>query len=149
MISTARPAPLYNTDYEDNYLLMGGGTNDVCGMISDARTVANIFTDWTTYITDRQSEGFIVIPRTVLPRSQPACGNIINFEADRQILNTLIRDYCTTNSITLNDIGNDPTIGQDEDSDNLTYYNAYKVHLTTAGANILVDAWGDALLTLI
>lgn len=131
----------YNAARDKNIILMGGGTNDVCSMLLLGRSVANIMTDWTTYVVARQAEGFVVIPRTVLPRSAPACNNLTNFETDRQALNALIVSYCSANGMQINDIGANATIGQLGDSDNLTYYKADKTHLTQAGADILGDGY--------
>lgn len=147
MISRSSPTAKYNSSYDKNILLMGGGTNDLCHILIDGWPVSHIFDDWQTYYNARIAEGWIVIPRTVLPRSQPACNNIVNFEADRQTYNTLIKNYCTTNGITICNCGDDATIGVAGASDNLTYYNADKVHLESAGATILANLYGTAVLT--
>lgn len=146
MITRSSPTPYYDSISDKNILLMGGGTNDICIMLSSGYSVANIFSFWQTYYDARVAEGWKVIPRTILPRSQPDCGNVANFNTDRASLNILIRNFCTANNVLLCDCAADSTIGIDGASDNTTYYNTDKVHLIQAGANILGSLYGEKII---
>lgn len=150
MISRASPSTKYDNNYTANILLMGGGTNDICRLLTDGWGVGHIFTDWQTYYSANTSHYQLIIPRTVLPRSQPACGNVANFNPDRGTYNTSMRNYCTTNNITICDCGADATIGVDGASDNFNYYQSGdQVHLIQAGADILGALYGDAIMSAI
>lgn len=150
MISRSNPTSKFDSSYTANILLMGGGTNDICRLLTDGWAVSHIFTDWQTYYNARIAEGWVIIPRTVLPRSQPACGNVVNFNPDRNSYNTLMRNYCTANNITVCDCGADATIGVDGASDNFTYYQSGdQVHLIQAGANILGSLYGASIMSKI
>lgn len=146
MITRSSPTPYYDATADKNILLMGGGTNDICIMLSSGYSVANIFSFWQTYYSARLAEGWKIIPRTILPRTQVTCGNLANFENDRNSLNTLIRNFCTANNVYLCDCGADSTIGVNGASDNTTYYNSDKVHLIQAGADILGNLYGEKII---
>ena len=107
------------------------GTNDICAGV----TVNTITANLQTIINNARNAGYYICMCTILPRSAPACGAVVDgtFESKRQQVNAWIR---TSNADMVCDIGNDPTIGQFGDSDNTTYYSD-QTHPTQAGGKII------------
>jgi hypothetical protein len=140
-----------------NILLMGGGTNDICAMVSEGRTVTDIHNDMVTYITGRQSAGFDkIIRRFIIDRKQPACAAVAGgvFEANRTSLHTLDVAYCLANNISMCRCDIDNNIGMDGCANNALYFiqgadPIGKVHLNTTGAGILHSLFEPLLNNLL
>ena len=118
-----------------------GGTNDLY-FGADASTTYNRI---VTYCQARQAAGWKVITFTLLPRSDG--GTPVTFEADRQTVNTSIRNNWTTFADALCDVGGDATIGAPGASTNPTYY-CDGVHLTDAGYAIVAGLANTAVLSI-
>ena len=102
------------------------GADDIFNGVTPATVYSNIQSICST-VTAVGSTKFVIF--TVLPAST------VN-ETNRQSLNTLIRNGGSC-SMTVADVGNDPTIGQAGDDTNTTYYQADQVHPTAAGQQIV------------
>lgn len=134
---------LYDDSLDYNILSFWGGTNDIFFGADAATTYSRI----VSYAQGRQSAGFEVIVSTILPRS--GGGTPGTFEADRQLVNTNIRDNWETFADALSDIASDSRIGDAGDETDGTYYSD-NIHLTNAGYAIIaeyVEEQVDALTT--
>jgi hypothetical protein len=91
-------------------------------------TVLSIERRMRDYVLRRRAKGWYVIVPTILPRT--GAGTPAGFEADRGTLNTwLLAGSSGANAVV--DLTGNANLS---DSTNVTYFNADKVHLTTAGA---------------
>jgi hypothetical protein len=91
-------------------------------------TVLSIERRMRDYVLRRRAKGWYVIVPTILPRT--GAGTPAGFEADRGTLNTwLLAGSSGANAVV--DLTGNANLA---DSTNVTYFNADKVHLTTAGA---------------
>ena len=112
----------------DNVLLAWEGTND---LFVNGASAATAYANLVTYCTARRAAGWKVIIGTLLPRAD--VGTPATFEADRQTVNTLLRQHWREFADALMDVGADPYIGQAGQTTNATYYAADLVHMTNAG----------------
>jgi lysophospholipase L1-like esterase len=119
--------PLYEPSIK-NVLVFWGGINDI---ITGTPNTTTVYNNIVSYCTTARIAGWKVIVRTITPASDAGTTNA-NFEANRQTINTLIRDNYATFADALDDVGDEPIVGQVGDSDN-TYYYIDKVHRTEAG----------------
>ena len=124
-----------------NILVLFGGTNDLYYGADAATTYNNI----VTYVTARRNAGYKVIINTILPRS----GGVtpVTFEADRQTVNTLLRNNWQSFADGLSDIASSTIIGQAGDESNATYY-ADSIHPTNAGYAIVAASVAEQINTL-
>jgi lysophospholipase L1-like esterase len=123
------------TPFTRNIAIAWEITND---LFLDDDTDTNTYNRYKTLCQDLQAAGFEVIAMTCLPRTQT--GTPANFETKRLSINQMIRDNLAEFADELVDIGNDVNIGQTGDSNDLTYYNADKVHLNATGHDVVYDA---------
>ncbi len=117
-------------------------TNDLFFGASAATAYAN----YVTLCGLARARGFKIVAMTCLPRSN--VGTPGSFEADRQTVNTSIRNNYASFADALADVGADTTIGDAGDELNLTYYQSDKVHMTDAGYDIVAEYVKVAILTL-
>ena len=112
------------------------GTNDIRTGVSQATSYANIQNICSTMhaINSTPIYVFTILPSNIVPASGP------DFETQRQALNTLIRNggVCP---YTVLDVGNDATIGQAGDQNNLTYFSSDGIHPTDAGQAIIANSY--------
>lgn len=133
--------PLYSSFKRDNIVVLWGGTNDLYFGASAATTYSRI----VEYATARRAAGYKVIVTTILPRSG---GDIPGtFEADRQTVNTNIRNNWATFADAVADVAANTDIGEAGDDLNLTYYPD-GVHLNNTGYAIVADLVRDQIVTL-
>lgn len=131
---------LYRKWVDYNVLVVWEITNELNAGIAAATALSN----YTTYCTNRRAVGWKVIAVTVLPRTS-ASGT---FEADRQTVNTSIRAGWTSYADALADVAADSRIGDAGDQNDLTYYLADAIHLTTAGAAVVAGIVTTAITGL-
>lgn len=120
--------PIYIIFAGTNDLKLGGTAADTWQRIQDLAALAHL-------------RRLKVVQLTILPRSD--AGTPGSFEADRQTINTNIRNNSGLFDA-IADVGNDATIGQAGDETNGTYYQDL-VHLTTAGNAIIATIVQTAL----
>jgi hypothetical protein len=139
--------PLYNGSVEHNVGVLWGGTNDDCA----GRSATDIFADIVTYVNNAKAVGFKMVVATCLPRTQ-LCGSVVGstYETVRLALNNLIRNNAQTYGYEVADVALDQNMGTSATaSNNTTYYNADKVHLTVTGATTLFKYFHGAIMNLI
>src|SRR5262249_47764498 len=93
----------------------------------------------------RRNAGYQVVVVTILPRSDGATPS--GFEANRQTVNTSIRNGIASFGTVVADAGADATIGVAGASSNATYYGD-GLHLLSAGDAILASVVKTAIDTL-
>lgn len=125
------------TNSGDPIYIIWAGTND----LKLGGTAATTWTGIQALAARARTCGFKVVQLTILPRSD--AGTPGSFEADRQTVNTNIRNNSTLFDA-IADVGADPTIGDAGDETNATYYQDL-VHLTTAGNAIVAGLVQTAL----
>lgn len=123
----------FDSSKDVNIACVFAGTND---MSFNPPTTQHVFDELKAYCLARRAMGSKVICVTCAPRGD-GFTNVTeaNMEIARQAYNTLIRND-TSFYDAIVDVGADPTIGDDGDEDNTTYY-ADKVHFTDAGYAIV------------
>jgi lysophospholipase L1-like esterase len=123
-----------------NNLVVLGGTNDATA----GADAATIYSRIVSYSAARIAAGFRVIVCTELPASDTAHNNV-TWNTTRATLNTSIRNGAAANGYTVADLAADANIGADGASDNVTYYQTDKLHLTTAGYGVMAGIVAGAL----
>ena len=123
-----------------NVCVAWGGTND----LFFGTAVATVQTRYSTYCSSRQTAGWRVVAVTMLPRSD--AGTPAGFETDRQTFNTWLRANYTTFADSLADIAADSRIGDDNDEQDTTYYNADLVHMNATGYGVVAGIVNTAVL---
>lgn len=111
---------------QTNILSVEIGANDLGNNISFGGNPNGFTTALATYLDARRAAGWKVVIHTILSRSDGT--NSTLFNPDRATANTTIRTWLGTHADAIADVAADATIGPDGVSDNLTYYNADKVH---------------------
>lgn len=123
-------------------------TNDMI-LPTGALTNTQVYNNYVTLCQLARAQGFYVVAATILPRSSAiVISNRPTFEADRQVINQLIRDNYASFADAIADVGADTTIGEAGDETNATYY-ADLTHLNATGTRILADYFADAIFTLL
>lgn len=116
------------------------GVNDALA----GSNAAAIYASLLSYAQGRIAAGHRVAICTELPATSTAANNV-TWNTTRATLNTSIRNGAAANGYTVIDLAADATIGGNAASDNTTYYNADKLHLTTAGYAIVAGVVATAL----
>lgn len=106
-------------------------------------SAATAYANFVAYCNARRAVGFSVIVLTVLPRSGVATPG--TFEADRQTVNTLLRDNYRSFAHGIADVAADSRIGDSGDENDTTYYKPDLVHLTNVGAGVVAQIVADAI----
>jgi lysophospholipase L1-like esterase len=120
-----------------NWLIAWEGTNQL--VISTAQAAYDLMVQ---YCQERRAAGADkIIVGTMLPAE-------FTTEEKRQQYNTLIRTNWASFADAMADVGDDPTIGQEGDNLNLTYYTD-ETHMTDAGYAIVAGIFEDAVLSLL
>lgn len=130
---------LFDRHRAKNIVVAWEGSND----IFFGNSAAGAYSNLVAYCNARRAAGFSVIVVTVLPRSGTATPG--SFEADRQTLNTLIRDNWRSFAAGLADVAADGRIGDAGDENDTVYYKADLVHLTNRGAGVVAQIVADAI----
>lgn len=139
--SPAKVDPLYDAGMT-NILVVWAGTNDLATGATAAAAYANL----VAYCQARRAVGFKVVVATMLPRTYT--GDAVGTETQRGSFNTSIRNGWATFADRLADLAADTTIGDAGDQNNVTYYDADKAHMTTAGYAIVAGIVKAAVLAL-
>lgn len=105
--------------------------DEVTNSLYFGASAATAYADLVTACTTLKNAGAFVIVKTPRPRTHGGLPG--TFEADRQTVITNIRANWLTFADALADLAGDSRIGDATDSDDLTYYNADKVHMVAAG----------------
>ncbi len=136
--------PLYDSGKiaKRNIVVCFEGTNELWPTGGTASATQTAIQD---YCDDRQAAGWKVVVGTILPRT---VGGNTNFEADRQTVNTWLRNNYTNFADALADCGGDATIGAAGANTNGTYYSD-GTHLTNAGHIILAPYFSTAINTIL
>lgn len=134
--------PFYSAGIARNVCVMWGGTNDM-STAGGNQTAATTLTRYYAHADALRTAGFSTIGLTMLPRSDAGIPG--DFNTKRATFNTDVRANWASHLDALVDVAADTRIGDDGDSDDLTYYAADKVHLTIAGYQIIADLVAPAL----
>ena len=127
---------LYQSSRAKNILYVWIGTND---MALGGLTPTQTYNALVTYCAARRTAGWKVIVRTMIPRAAYSDTNRLSF-------NSLVRAGWQTFADGLDDLGNDPILGQAGVQSNTSYYATDQVHLTPAGYGIAA-AYASAAIT--
>lgn len=142
----------------NNILILGGGTNDICSMVNEGRSVTDIHNDMVSIIEDAKISGFNHVVRLfIIDREQPACSAVSGgyFISTRTALHSLDVSYCTANEIPMVRCDLDPFIGVSGQASVSTYFlqgadPIGKVHLNnTNGKTVLQGLIKTQLDTII
>lgn len=133
--------PYYDSRVSNNVVVAWEGTND----LKLGATATTAYNNLVAYCQARQAAGFKVVILTILPRSDS--GTPADFNTSRATVNTNIKNNYASFADVVADVAANTDIGEDGDSDNTTYYSD-KVHLTTAGYNIVAGIVATAIQTL-
>ena len=122
-------------------LLKAGHTNILCvweiaNDIDAGTAVATAEASFQTYCEHRQAAGWTVVVLTLLPRSHATTRG--DYLANRATCNTWLRANWPSFADAIADVAADPRIGDDGDSDDVTYY-ADKIHMTTTGYGVVAS----------
>ncbi len=130
---------LYGSARSKNIVVCWEGTNSAN---DPGIPLATIYANTTTYVQGRQAAGYKVLILTCLP----ATGATIDpgFEARRASYNTWVLANSAGADAVL-DVASDTRL---DDSEDATYFNADKTHLTDAGYAVVADLVGAAVLLL-
>ena len=129
---------LYSSARAKNILYIWVGTND---MAIGGLTATQAYNALVTYCTARRAAGWKVIVRTMIPRSGIPDANRLSFNAG-------VRANWQTFADGLDDLGNDPIMGQAGVQSNTNYYSADQTHLTPAGYGIAATYASAAITKL-
>ena len=129
---------LYSPLRAKNILYAWIGTND---MALGGLTPTQTYNALVTYCAARRAAGWKVIVRTMIPRSTLS-------DASRLSYNASIRAGWQTFADGLDDLGNDPILGQAGVQSNTNYYSADQTHLTPAGYGIAATYASAAITKL-
>lgn len=117
------------------------GTNDLYSYAgaTDAIAAAAYATALAAYCDARRAAGWLVVGVPVLPRSDAGIGApaVAAHNARRALLRTEQLTWVGTHYDAFADWGGDATMWPDAASNNVTYYNADKIHPILAGHTIL------------
>jgi lysophospholipase L1-like esterase len=124
-----------------NIVVLWAGTNDIYFGASAETTYNRI----VEYAKARRVAGSKVVVTTILPRSNE--GTPQTFEANRQYVNTRIRENWTTFADAIADVAANTDIGEPHDELNKRYYPD-GVHLNNRGYAIVAHIVRDQIVTL-
>lgn len=133
--------PFYDSRVTNNVLVAWEATNELKLGVSATDAYNNL----VAYCRARKNAGFKVVVPTILPRSES--GTPEDFNTKRATVNTNIRNNYASFATAIADVAANTDIGEDGDSENATYYTD-KVHMTTAGYNIVAGIVKAAIDTL-
>lgn len=133
--------PFYDSRVTNNVLVAWETTNELKLGVSATDAYNNL----VAYCRARKNAGFKVVVPTILPRSES--GTPEDFNTKRATVNTNIRNNYASFATAIADVAANTDIGEDGDSENATYY-ADKVHMTTAGYNIVAGIVATAINSL-
>lgn len=136
-----RAALCFDTSKSKNIYVPWECTND----LFFGASAATAYSNYVTLCGLARDTGYKVVAVTVLPRSNS--GTPGTFEADRQTVNTNIRNNWASFADALADVAANTTIGDAGDETNATYYSDL-VHMTDAGYLIVADIIKTAILTI-
>lgn len=111
-----------------NIAIVEGGSN---GIFLGLHTASQEYSDFQTGYANIKSCGITdahIIVTTLLPRQDSSA-----FDTARGIYNADVKTFCSANGCSVADWGGDANIGCSGCEDNLTYYQADKIHLNNAG----------------
>ena len=128
---------LYSGSRAKNILYVWIGTNDMAA----GATNTTVYNNLVTYCQARRAAGWKVIVRTMIPR-------IAVSDTVRLAFNSSIRANWPTFADGLDDLGNDPILGQAGVQANTSYYAADQIHLTPAGYGIAATYASAAITKL-
>jgi hypothetical protein len=136
-----------NAGYTRNILTVWCGFND---LRTDVRTLAQIKSDMATYCTARRAAGWTGTNKLIVGTLTPstAADSSVNYEANRQDLNTWIRANYASWADGVMDTGADANIGAVNASNNTVYYKTDKIHQNTVGAGVVATLNAAAMNAL-
>jgi hypothetical protein len=120
------------------------GTND---LYTNALSAADAYTNLLTYISTVKGYGAVVIVGTVLARDYVSDPADLMTRVDSY--NSLVRSGASTYGYTVCDLAADPLFDTRADASNTTYYNADKIHQTTAGQDRVITLMTATLSTVL
>jgi hypothetical protein len=138
---TTNIAPLCK---KNDVIFLWEGTNDLnTNALSAAAAYANV----VTYVQTVQGYGAVVIIGTVMARD--FTGDAADLMTRIDSYNSLVRSGASTYSYTVCDIAADPLFDTRADASNATYYNADKLHQTTAGQDRVITLASATVSTVL
>ncbi len=114
-------------------LTVWAGTNDMG--VAEAESGASTYAALVTYCQARRTAGWKVIALTCIARTWP--GDPVDFETQRQVLNTSIHANWATFADALCDVAADSRLGDPGAQNNPTYFKGDTTHLQPAGYAIV------------
>lgn len=121
---------------QTNILVMWAGTNGMAPNLGN-HSAATEYSDFQTDYNARIAAGWTdanIIVITTLPREDNA-----TFYTRRATYNANLISWCAAHGCKIADAAADSNIGCDGCEDNTTYYQTDKIHLKTAGQNIVAN----------
>lgn len=138
------PDLYYGDEYTRKILVCFGGTNDIYFNADADDTAATTLSRLSTYCTNRQALWDEVVVVTMLPRTVIDGGTSTlsvtkqtHFSDRRAAFNTSVRANYLTYADRLVDVALDPTMGDEGDQADTTYYQGDGTHPTNTGAAYL------------
>jgi len=119
----------YDPTFGKNIAVLWEVTND----LHFNQDPAGAYSRYAAWCADVRASGINVLAVTCLPRG----GEYAGFEADRQTVNTNIRNNWTTFADRLVDVAGDSRIGDSGDQNDATYYQGDAIHLNETGAGVV------------
>jgi len=114
------------------------GTNDIA---TGTETGSTLYTKVVTNHTTLRNAGFKTMCVTLLPRTGNLTVSAATYESERVIFNNLIINNHLSFSDAIADFTNDINIGINGASNNTTYFQGDKIHLTVTGRDVLVNLY--------
>ena len=133
--------PLFRSRLINNVVVVWAGIND--GV--NGATAAQIWSALQTYCTTVRAAGQKVVLCTEIDGQSAALNTAGWHGTIYPTLNTSIRAGWSSVADALADLGNNANL---QDATNTTYFNADKVHLTTAGYNIVAGIVAAAIASI-
>lgn len=121
------------------------GTNDLATI---GANVSSIETAYNTLCTTYRNAGFKVVCSTIVSRHLYVGTTSPTIEADRITFNSWLRSNYTGFADALADCGNDANMGQANDCDDTTYFNADGTHPNSTGHSVMAGYFATAIQSL-
>lgn len=134
-ILTNAPTRAYLANWTPNDVyICWAGDNDLGIGGATPATPALVYSQIVTNLSNARKAGLHTVVVSLLPGLGGSTD--VNYEANRQIVNTMLRTNWQSFADAFDDAGADANIGVAGAPNNATYYQADKLHLTTAGSTI-------------
>lgn len=146
--AAAQVDAMYSAGYRRPVVVMMGGINNMYTDGSPSGTTW-VYGQIRTYCLARRATGFKVVCATLTPATKDSGQYVVyaGYETERQSLNRQLRAGWQSFADALVDIGGDPRTGTPA-ATYTAYYNADRLHLSTAGKAVMAELVARSLLRL-